>query len=89
MMSAAENLLKCTGWCEPTQYFIFSNINNEDYTDESCFIATKDLVERGGKISGYVLLGLAILFLLNVILVLFLCCMKDKSKTNYYKNLGG
>ena len=37
-------------------------------------------MESNGKILGYVLLGLAILFGLTVFLVLALCCMSDKKR---------
>lgn len=84
-MQAAETLLHCTGWCTETSYYIFSDINSGIPDGKSCFVETKDFVESNGAILGYVLLGLAILFGLNVLFVICLCCMSDKKKRiNFY-----
>ncbi|CAD8044828.1 unnamed protein product [Paramecium primaurelia] len=84
MMQAAETILHCTGWCTPTSYYIFSDINDDSYDGQSCFKETKEFVESTGKILGYVLLGLALLFGLNVLFVILLCCQSErKNRTDY------
>ncbi|CAD8135655.1 unnamed protein product [Paramecium pentaurelia] len=77
VMQAAEKLLHCSGWCNPTKYYIFSDINDNSNEGQSCFKETKYFVESTGKIMGYILLGLGILFGLNVFLVILLCCKKE------------
>lgn len=79
-MQTAEVLFSCTGWCTATPYYIFSDINEGVPDGECCYDKTKAFVESNGKILGYVLLGLAILFGLTVFLVLALCCMSDKKR---------
>lgn len=41
---------------------------------------TKYFVETTGKVMGYVFLSLAILFGLNVLFVILLCCKKEKRR---------
>ncbi|CAD8053070.1 unnamed protein product [Paramecium sonneborni] len=80
MIQAAETLLHCTGWCKSTSYYVFSNVNDNSQNENSCFKETKDFIESTGKITGYVFLGLGLLFGFNVVFVIILCCSNQKKK---------
>ncbi|CAD8139348.1 unnamed protein product [Paramecium octaurelia] len=83
IMQAAESLLHCSGWCNPTKYYLFSDINDFDsFIGTSCFKETKDFVESTGRFMGFVLFGLGILFGMNLIMVILLCCTKEKDRRN-------
>ncbi|CAD8133287.1 unnamed protein product [Paramecium octaurelia] len=84
ILGTAEQLLHCAGWCHPSAYYIFSDINDDSFNGESCFTETKNFVESTGRILGYVLLGLGIYFGINVLFVLLICCHSEKkNKTDY------
>ncbi|CAK85183.1 unnamed protein product (macronuclear) [Paramecium tetraurelia] len=83
MMQVAESLLHCSGWCNPTKYYLFSDINDiNSFIGTSCFTETKDFVQSTGKFMGYVLLGLGVLFGMNLIMVILICCTKEKDRRN-------
>ena len=78
-MEWIENNLDCSGICNPSPFYLFSNINSNEKPFNACLDAIKDKITDIIKIISIFSLGVALILLITLICNFVICgCRKTK-----------
>ncbi|KAL4461637.1 hypothetical protein ABPG74_016261 [Tetrahymena malaccensis] len=84
-----ENKFECSGICDPVPYYVFTDINRGPpvYT-QGCKQRVQDFFEKYGNIVRVVSFSIGGFFFLQIILAIWLCCIrKSDGQNDYYSRM--
>ena len=84
-----EDLFSCSGWCNTSPVYSFTDVNDGIPGSKACYVEFKDYFSSKGELYGIVGLVIASFLLLLLILGCCLCChpKTKEHKGNYYQRM--